>query len=106
MPVTPIERIVGSGYQEVIVIVRAVALVVAERGEERGMAEQFAFDVEEDGPERGVVAVGDEVARVHHEIGNAVFDHGIDDGAVDVVARARVAVDGKGVRVRRQRAES
>ena len=67
--------------------------MIAERREERGMAQQFALDVEEYRPLGGVRAVGHQVARVHHEIGNAVLDHRRNDAAMHVVARAGIAID-------------
>ena len=78
---------------EEIVEVTAVSLVIAQRGEERGLPQQVLFNVEEDRPQRGFVPVGHEVAGVHYEVRDPVFEHCLDDAAVHVVAGARIAED-------------
>jgi hypothetical protein len=50
--------------------------MVAQDREEDGLAEHFPFDVEEHRPLRGVVAVGNQVAGVEHEV-RIGLDNGI-----------------------------
>src|SRR5579885_2947286 len=76
-------------------IVLRVALVVSQGGVEGGFAEQFPLDVEKDRPQGGVVAVGHEVPCMHYEIRVGVLEDRGDDRAMDVMPRARIAIDHK-----------
>src|SRR5271154_5861760 len=64
MSLTPVEGIIRFGGVEELVVVMIVALVISERREKRCLAQQLAFDVEKNGPERGVGAILHHVARL------------------------------------------
>jgi hypothetical protein len=89
--VAPIEGVIRTGLH-VAVIVSRIAFVVTESREEGGFPQQRAFDGEEDGPERGVVAIRNQVAGMHDEIRLGVFENSLDHGAVHVVPGARIAI--------------
>src|SRR5215471_2716443 len=85
--VAPVERIVRIADVEELVELPAIPFVIAESREERGLTQHLALDLEEDGPLRRVCAVGDQVARVQHEVWSSVLHDARDDAAMQFVAR-------------------
>ena len=92
MRAPPIERVIRSGVHEIEVVLR-VAFMIPQNGKEGRFAQQFAFDVEENRPQRRILPVGDKVARMHHKIRIGVFENCVDHAAMHIVPRARIAKD-------------
>ncbi len=107
MRIAPIEGIIGQTGLEEIVKLFAIALVIAQGWEECRLPQQVALDVEEVGPEGGVFAVFHQIAAVQHEVGHAAREDARDHAAVNVMARADVAIEDevKGLDARRRRLE-
>src|SRR5262252_3481693 len=88
MAASPVERIVRCTLLEVV----GVALMVAERRKEGRLPQQVSFYAKEDWPQRTVIAISHEVARVNGEIGSAMLHQLRHDGRVHIVACTRVAI--------------
>src|SRR5262252_6033271 len=65
--------------------------MIAQCGKECRLAEQFALNVKEDGPQRCIPAVSHQVPCMHHKIRFGVLQDRVDYGAVHIVSRTRVA---------------
>jgi len=61
------------------------------------LTKQFLFDVEEDRPQRSVVAILHLVTVVQNEIRDHRFQQRIHDASVNVMARSSVAIGDKGI---------
>src|SRR5215472_654439 len=94
MGASPIEGVIGL-HAEKIEIIGGVPLMIAQGRKNRSIAEQLAFCIEENRPERRVIAVRHQIPGVHDEIGLGVCQNRGNHPTMDLVTRARIAIDDK-----------